>query len=106
MALFGMDKEDIKNAALGAVKKAVGDKLDIKVLGSGGNCQSMLDNVNSALKNKGMNIEAEYITDSAKIAAYGEVSLPALVINGKVVSVGQVLQSAEIEKLLEKVGIK
>ena len=46
------------------------------------------------------NFEVEYITDFAVIASYGIMSMPALVVNEKVVSMGKVLKAADVEKLL------
>lgn len=39
-----------------------------------------------------------------KIMAYGVMSMPAIVINEKVVSMGKVLKSAEVIKLIGKLG--
>ncbi len=50
----------------------------------------------------GLNLEAEYITDMAKVTEYGVMRVPALVVNGKVVSVGKVLKPGEVEALLCK----
>ena len=48
------------------------------------------------------NNEVEYITDLQKIMAYGAMSMPALVINEKVVSVGRVLKPAEISAMINE----
>lgn len=75
----------------------------IKVLGAGcKSCHQMYENTKEALKNAGINIEAEYVTDMEKVMAYGVMSMPGLVINEKVVSMGKVLKTADIEKLLHK----
>ena len=50
--------------------------------------------------------EVEYITDMAKIMAYGVMSMPAIVVNEKVVSMGKVLKAAQVEELLKKHGCK
>jgi len=47
-----------------------------------------------------MCIEVEYITDLQKIMEYGAMSMPALVVNEKLVSSGKVLKPAEIIKLI------
>ena len=47
-------------------------------------------------------ISVEYITDLEKITAYGVMSLPALVVNGKIASVSRVLKPAEIREILGK----
>ena len=50
-------------------------------------------------------MEVEYITDMAKIMEYGVMSMPAIVVNEKVVSFGKVLKTTEVEKLLQKYGV-
>ena len=42
-----------------------------------------------------------YFTDLEKVMGYGIMSMPALVVNAKVVSMGKVLKRADVEKLLE-----
>ncbi len=51
-----------------------------------------------------MSVEVEYITDMKKVMEYGVMSMPAIVVNEKVVSMGKVLKTAEVEKLLKKSG--
>lgn len=77
----------------------------IKVLGSGcKSCHELYENAKTAVKNMGIDIEVEYITDLQQVVSYGVMSMPALVVNEKVVSAGKVNKSAEIEKLLHKLG--
>lgn len=77
----------------------------IKILGSGcKNCHALLESTQAAVKNMGLAIEPEYITDMETIMAYGVMSMPALVVNEKVVSMGKVLKAADVEKLLHKLG--
>ncbi|NLO12768.1 MAG: thioredoxin family protein, partial [Clostridiales bacterium] len=45
----------------------------------------------------------DHVTDFAKIAAYGVMTTPALVVDGKVVSYGKVLKTDEVVNLLKKV---
>ena len=47
--------------------------------------------------------EVEYVTDLARIAGYGVMRMPALMVNGKVVSSGKVLKPDEIAILLGSV---
>ena len=47
----------------------------------------------------GIDVEVEYITDMEKVMSYGVMSIPALVVNEKVVSAGRVLKASEIEKM-------
>lgn len=75
--------------------------MKIRVLGGGCNkCETLLSNVKEAISNTGIEAEVEYITDFAVIGSYGIMSTPALMIDEKVVSVGKVLKSRDIEKLL------
>lgn len=77
----------------------------IKVLGPGcKSCHELNEACNAAIKELGMNIEVEYITDMETIVNYGVMSMPALVINEKVVSMGKALKTAEVIKLLQKLG--
>jgi len=77
----------------------------IKVLGSGcKSCHALLEASKEAVKNMGLSVEVEYVTDMEKIMAYGVMSMPALVVNENVVSMGKVLKAAEVEKLLHKLG--
>ena len=46
--------------------------------------------------------DLEHVTDVKKIAAYGIMGSPALLINGKVVSVGQVPSKKQIETWLKQ----
>ena len=77
----------------------------IKVLGAGcKSCHEQYENAMAAVKAMGLNIEVEYITDMEKVMGYGVMSMPAIVVNEKVVSMGKVLKAADVEKLLHKLG--
>lgn len=96
MALFNVSKK----------KECCGMEIDgvccVKVFGSGcKNCHTMYENAKEAVKKAGLEVEVEYITDLQKIMEYGVMSMPALVVNEQVVSMGKVLKTAEIEKLLK-----
>ena len=58
----------------------------------------------AAVKSMGLDVEVEYITDLQKVVGYGAMSMPALVVNEKVVAMGKVLKAADVEKLLHKLG--
>ncbi len=78
----------------------------IKVLGAGcPSCHQQYENAKEAVKNIGLDIEVEYITDMKKVMEYGVMSMPALVVNENVVSMGKVLKVAEVEKFLFKLGL-
>ncbi|MGN0539533.1 MAG: thioredoxin family protein [Candidatus Fimenecus sp.] len=82
-------------------EKVRGGISSIKVLGAGcKSCREMFENTKQAVNTMGLGTEVEYITDMQKVMEYGVMSMPALVVNEKVVSQGKVLKSADIAKLL------
>ena len=77
----------------------------IKVLGAGcKSCHEQYENAKAAVKARGLSVEVEYVTDMEKVMAYGVMSMPAIVVNEKVVSMGKVLKAADVENLLQKLG--
>lgn len=77
----------------------------VKVLGAGcKSCHEQYENAKAAVEALGLNVEVEYITDMEKVMEYGVMSMPAIVVNEKVVSMGKVLKAADVEKLLRKLG--
>lgn len=77
----------------------------IKVLGTGcASCHELYENAKNAVKAMGLSVEVEYITELQKVMEYGVMSMPALVVNEKVVSMGKALKAADVEKLLHKLG--
>lgn len=77
--------------------------MEIKILGSGcKNCVTLTDNTQKALTALGIGASIEKVTDFAQIAAYGVMSTPALVVDGKVVSFGKVLKPDDIVNILKK----
>ena len=75
--------------------------MNIKVLGGGCcKCENLLEAVKSAVAEKGIEAEIEYITDMTKIMEYGIMSTPALMVDNKVVSMGRVLKAKEVLKYL------
>lgn len=77
----------------------------IKVLGAGcKSCRKQYENAKQAVKDIGLSVDVEYITDMQKIIEYGVMNMPALVINEKVASMGKVLKSADVVALLHKLG--
>ena len=124
MALFGFGrkKEEESKAppcccsgnspaseAAEAVSDCCGEALDgiccIKVLGAGcKSCHTQYENAKAAVKAMGLSLEVEYVTDMEKVMAYGVMSMPAIVINEEVVSMGKVLKVADVMALLHKLG--
>ena len=77
----------------------------IKILGAGcKSCHEQYENAKAAVKAMGLSVQVEYITDMEKVMAYGVMSMPAIVVNEQVVSMGKVLKVADVEKLLHKLG--
>ncbi len=75
--------------------------MNIKVLGGGcRNCENLLAAVKEAVAAKGIEAEIEYVTDMAMIMEYGIMSTPALMIDGKIVSMGRVLKVKDVVNLL------
>ena len=108
MALFNLGKKKKENNTPACVcnsgcSEAFSDICCIKVLGSGcKSCHALLKASNEAVKTMGLNIKVEYVTDMEKIMEYGVISMPALVVNEMVVSMGKVLKATDVEKLLHK----
>ena len=77
--------------------------LTIRVLGLGcTNCQTLFNRVMEVLNQLNLTADLEHVTDVKKIASYGIMGSPALLINGKVVSVGQVPHKKQIETWLKQ----
>ena len=95
----------------GIVRKEKGDRSSragawnpgILVLGSGcAKCNALEEVVRAALTELGMDPAVGHVTDFTQIAAYGVMSTPALVVDGKVVSSGKVLKKEEAAALIQK----
>ncbi|MDD3230471.1 MAG: thioredoxin family protein [Oscillospiraceae bacterium] len=112
MSLFRKKKEE-KSCCCGgncnaeSMAKAESAKTvgaSVKVLGSGcAKCNQLEAAAKEALKQLGMDTTIDHVTDFSQIAAYGVMSTPALVIDGKVVSYGKVLKTEDVVKILQKV---
>lgn len=71
---------------------------EIKVLGLGCiNCEKLFNNVKECIGKKGLDVSLEYVTDMNKIQEYDVMRMPAVVIDGKVVSEGKVLSVKEVD---------
>lgn len=76
----------------------------VKVLGSGcAKCNALEQATREALAELGMETTIDHVTDFTQIAAYGVMTTPALVVDGKVVSYGKVLKKDEAKALIQKV---
>lgn len=108
MSLFGKKKEDQPACccsgscvSMEAKPAKVEGKLNIKVLGAGcKSCHQQYENVKEAVAALEIDAEVEYITDMEKVMSYGVMSMPAVVVNEQVVSIGKVLKPSEVSILL------
>lgn len=112
MALFKKKKEpaacccggDCNPESMVKAEQAKSEGADVKILGSGcAKCNQLEAATKAALAQLGMDTTVDHVTDFAQIAAYGVMSTPALVIDGKVVAYGKVLKTEEVVKILQKV---
>ncbi len=115
MALFGKKNRNEKttsccgegsydNESMAKAEKAKTKGASVKVLGSGcAKCNQLEATTKAALEQLGMDTTIDHVTDFAQIAAYGVMTTPALVVDGKVVSYGKVLKTDEVIKILQKV---
>ena len=93
MGLFGK-----KKAAAAGPEEA---NASIKILGSGcAKCNALEESVRRAIAELGWTEPVGHVTDFGQIAAYGVMSTPALVVDGKVVSAGRLLTQEEAKALL------
>ncbi len=81
--------------------------MEIKVLGPGcPNCKQMEELTKKAVKELGIEVNVDKITDIREIMKY-TMSTPALVINGKLKHSGKPLPSLEkVEELIQQENIK
>ena len=71
--------------------------MKIKILGPGCvNCQKVEKLVREAVAEAGVVAAVEHVTDFREIAGYGVFSTPAVVVDGKVKSVGKIPKKEEI----------
>jgi len=100
MSLFGNKKDEGSSVKPGTETTGC----SVKILGTGcAKCNKLTANTKEALSRLGRSdAHLEHVTDIKEIVSYGVMITPALVINGKVKSVGKVLSSDEAGKLLEE----
>lgn len=110
---FGKKKETAEKAAVpcacneGAPQMKAepcgcGGARQVKVLGAGcQKCHELNENAKTAIDELGIDADLEYVTDIDRVMSYGAMSLPALVVDDKVVSAGRVLTPAEVSEYLK-----
>lgn len=115
MALFGKKNKEEKatscccggncdSESMAKAETAKAEGASVKVLGTGcAKCNALETATKAALEQLGMDISIDHVTDFSQIAAYGVMTTPALVIDGKVVAYGKVLKVEEVVQILQKV---
>ncbi len=117
MKLFNFNKKDIKPTCccneIGTNENELCCEQNgftiknIKILGAGcKSCHLQYENMKKAVEIMNLNIETEYITDMEIIMSYGVMSMPAIVVNEKVVSMGKVLNTQDIITLFNRLECK
>ena len=72
--------------------------MEIKVLGPGcAKCQKTEEVVQEAVVESGVDANVEKVTDIMKIAGYGVMGTPAVVVDGDVKSVGKIPSKEDIK---------
>jgi small redox-active disulfide protein 2 len=75
--------------------------MKIEILGTGcAKCKTLYENTKKAVDESGKNAEIIKVEEIPKIMAYGVMSTPALVVDGKVLFSGKVASVAEIMGVL------
>lgn len=75
--------------------------MEIKVLGTGcAGCEALYETVKQAVGELELNATVVKEEDIMKIMSYNVMQLPALVVDGEVVSKGRRLSLAEVKELL------
>lgn len=107
MALFGKKSKDQKELTAKPLAdiREPGDEgaAAVIVLGSGcAKCEALEAATREALEKLGMDTTVAHERDFARIAAYGVMTTPALVVDGKVLSYGRVLKTDEVMRLISQ----
>ena len=77
--------------------------MEIKVLGTGcAGCRTLYETVTQAIAEFGISAAIVKEEDIAEILSYGIMTLPGLVVDGRVVSAGRKLSLAEVKELLNR----
>lgn len=75
--------------------------MEIKILGSGcARCRSLESATKEAVSQLGINATIEKVEDMQKIMESGVMRTPGLVVDGKIVSTGQVPSVKELKTML------
>jgi small redox-active disulfide protein 2 len=107
----GSAKEAYEKALLREFKRFLGrpfeeepsEGLEIKVLGPGcARCDSLEKDVMEVVAEMKLATAVEHVRDVRAIAKYGVIGTPALVMNGRIMSVGTIPSKAKIKEWLSE----
>jgi small redox-active disulfide protein 2 len=108
-------KDEYGKAFLREFKKFLGKEvaedgaegLEIKVLGQGcAQCDRLEQELMAVMAESGIAASVDHVRDVKEIGKYGVLGMPALIINGKVKSVGRVPSRSQIREWLGEVKVK
>ncbi len=104
-------KEEYKKALFREFRKFLGEKveeekkdfLEVLLLGLGCfSCHQLEKDIMAVLAEAGIKASFNFITDPSLMTQYGDLPMPALIINGKVKSKGAVPTKLQVKKWLEE----
>lgn len=77
--------------------------MEIKILGSGcAKCNQVEKIVKEAVAEAGVDARIEHVTDFRKIAEFGVLSTPSVVVDGQVKSVGKIPKKEDVKTWIGK----
>jgi small redox-active disulfide protein 2 len=77
--------------------------MEIKILGPGcAKCHQVEKIVQEAVSETGVDARIEHVTDFKKIAAFGVLGTPAVVVEGQVKSVGKIPKKEDVKTWIGK----
>ena len=104
-------KKEYEKVLFREFKKFLGEKveeerkdfLEVILLGLGCfSCHQLEKDIMAALSETGVQASFNFITDSSLMTQYGDLPMPALIINGKVKAKGAVPTKLQVKKWLEE----
>ena len=81
--------------------------MKVQILGTGcPRCRKLEANARKAIEELGIAAEIEKVQDIKEITKFGVMMTPALAINGKVKSTGEIASVEKIKKWLQEIALK
>ena len=75
----------------------------IQILGPGcPRCRTLTENVRVAVKELGLKVRVEKVTDLTTISGMGVFTTPGLAVDGEILSAGRLLSVRQVRALLEE----